>query len=73
MSVVIIGAGHAGVAAATALRKLDKSINITLISDEENLPYHRPPLSKKTIYSENPSFDFLLTLVLFSRYHFYLL
>ena len=32
MSVVIIGAGHAGVAAATALRKLDKSINITLIS-----------------------------------------
>ena len=61
MSVVIIGAGHAGVAAATALRKLDKSINITLISDEENLPYHRPPLSKKTIYSENPSFDFLLS------------
>ena len=61
MSVVIIGAGHAGVAAAAALRKLDKSINITLISDEENLPYHRPPLSKKTIYSENPSFDFLLS------------
>ena len=50
MSVVIIGAGHAGVAAATALRKLDKDINITLISEEKNLPYHRPPLSKKTVY-----------------------
>lgn len=61
MSVVIIGAGHAGVAAATALRKLDKDINITLISEEKNLPYHRPPLSKKTVYSEKPSCDFLLS------------
>jgi len=47
MSVVIIGAGHSGVAAATALRKLDKDIKITLISNEDNLPYQRPPLSKK--------------------------
>ena len=59
MSVVLIGAGHAGVAAATALRKLDKDINITLISEEKNLPYHRPPLSKKTVYSEKPSCDHL--------------
>ncbi len=61
MSVVIIGAGHAGVAAATALRKLDREIKITLLSEEGNLPYHRPPLSKKTIYSESPSFDLLLS------------
>ncbi len=61
MSVVIIGAGHAGIAAATTLRKLDKDIKITLISKEENLPYHRPPLSKKTIFSNKPNFDFLLS------------
>ena len=60
MSVVIIGAGHSGVAAATALRKLDKDIKITLISNEDNLPYQRPPLSKKTVFSETPSPDLIL-------------
>ena len=60
MSVVIIGAGHSGVAAATALRKLDKDIKITLISNEDNLPYQRPPLSKKTVFSETPSSDLIL-------------
>ncbi|RWU23071.1 FAD-containing monooxygenase EthA [Pseudomonas alkylphenolica] len=44
--VVIVGAGHAGVSLCAALRALDFSGAITLLSDEGDLPYHRPPLSK---------------------------
>jgi 3-phenylpropionate/trans-cinnamate dioxygenase ferredoxin reductase component len=44
--VVIVGAGHAGFAAAAALREAGYSPAITLISDEPDLPYQRPPLSK---------------------------
>ena len=47
MSVVIIGAGHAGTTAAAALKKLNKDIKISLISEEGSPPYQRPPLSKK--------------------------
>lgn len=44
--VVIIGAGHAGAALALALRARDADLVITLIGEEPELPYHRPPLSK---------------------------
>ena len=43
---VIIGAGHCGGRAALALRGLGWDGPITLIGDEDNLPYERPPLSK---------------------------
>ena len=59
MSVIVIGAGHAGVSAAVALRKLDKDVKITLLSAEGEFPYQRPPLSKKSAFSENPKFDLL--------------
>ena len=59
MSVIVIGAGHAGVSAAVALRKLDKDVKITLLSEEGEFPYQRPPLSKKSAFSENPKFDLL--------------
>jgi len=45
-SIVIIGASHASVDAITALRKGGWEGSITLIGDEAELPYQRPPLSK---------------------------
>ena len=44
--VLIIGGGHAGANTAFALRKDGFDGEITIISDEKYLPYHRPPLSK---------------------------
>lgn len=45
-SIVIIGAGHAGVQAAVSLREEGFRGPVTLLSDEPHLPYQRPPLSK---------------------------
>ncbi len=45
-SVVIVGAGQAGVQAASALRTEGYDGAICLIGDEPGLPYQRPPLSK---------------------------
>jgi 3-phenylpropionate/trans-cinnamate dioxygenase ferredoxin reductase subunit len=44
--VVIVGAGHGGAQAAIALRQLKFDGAITLIGDEPQLPYERPPMSK---------------------------
>jgi len=44
--ILIIGAGHAGVECALALRNNGFSGAITLLSAEQELPYERPPLSK---------------------------
>ncbi|NGO51139.1 NAD(P)/FAD-dependent oxidoreductase [Allomesorhizobium camelthorni] len=43
---VIVGAGHAGVQAAASLREEGFNGSVTLIGDENELPYHKPPLSK---------------------------
>ena len=43
---VIVGASHAGVAAAAKLRSLSADADITLISSDAYFPYHRPVLSK---------------------------
>ena len=45
--VVIVGAGHAGGTMAGILRQQGFTGAITLIGDEPDAPYHRPPLSKK--------------------------
>ena len=45
-SVVIVGGGHAAAEAAIALRIQGWEGGIKLISDEDVLPYQRPPLSK---------------------------
>ena len=44
--VVIVGAGHAGVQAAASLREEGYQGPVTLVGDEAELPYHKPPLSK---------------------------
>lgn len=44
--VVIIGGSHAAISVADALRKHGFGGAITLLSEEDALPYQRPPLSK---------------------------
>jgi 3-phenylpropionate/trans-cinnamate dioxygenase ferredoxin reductase subunit len=43
---IVIGAGHAGSECAVQAREAGWTGAITLIGDERQLPYHRPPLSK---------------------------
>lgn len=50
--VVVIGAGHAGGSAAAALRQGGWEGRITLIGEEPELPYQRPPLSKGWLKGE---------------------
>lgn len=50
--VVIVGAGHAGGAAAALLRQYGYGGSITLIGDEPIPPYQRPPLSKAWLKGE---------------------
>jgi 3-phenylpropionate/trans-cinnamate dioxygenase ferredoxin reductase subunit len=45
--IVVIGAGHAGGAAAINLRELGFSGSITLVGEEVEPPYERPSLSKE--------------------------
>ncbi|MER8713896.1 FAD-dependent oxidoreductase [Mesorhizobium sp. M1295] len=47
--VAIVGAGHAGVQAAASLREEGYDGPVILIGDENELPYHKPPLSKTFI------------------------
>lgn len=46
-SVVIVGASLAGLSAAHRLRDLSFDGTITIVGDEEQPPYQRPPLSKQ--------------------------
>ena len=50
--VVIVGAGHAGVQAAASLREEGFQGDVILLSDENDLPYQRPPLSKAFLKGE---------------------
>jgi NADPH-dependent 2,4-dienoyl-CoA reductase/sulfur reductase-like enzyme len=47
--VVVVGAGAAGVAAAETLRQEGYAGSLTLLGDEPELPYDRPPLSKQVL------------------------
>lgn len=57
--VVIVGGGHAGAQAAIALRQAKFEGSIVIISDEPELPYGRPPLSKEYLLGEK-SFERIL-------------
>ncbi|WP_329045055.1 FAD-dependent oxidoreductase [Amycolatopsis sp. NBC_01488] len=50
--VLIIGAGHAGATLAGLLRQAGHRGPVELFGDEVDLPYHRPPLSKKFAVGE---------------------
>ena len=57
--IVIIGAGHAAIQCAASLRDLGNTSPITIIGAESDLPYHRPPNSKKYVVEGVPE-DFSL-------------
>ncbi len=48
-SIVVVGGGAAGVAAAEALRREGYGGSLVLLGDEPVLPYDRPPLSKQVL------------------------
>jgi len=50
--VIIVGAGHAGDAAAAHLRQYGFKGPVTLLGAENFAPYHRPPLSKAWLKGE---------------------
>ncbi len=51
-TVVIVGGGQAGAQAVDTLRREGFAGRLVLISDENMLPYQRPPLSKKFLSGE---------------------
>src|ERR1700722_12362488 len=51
-TILIIGAGQAGAQAIDTLRKEGFGGRLVLIGDEPQLPYQRPPLSKKYLSGE---------------------
>lgn len=53
-SIVIVGAGECGTRAAFALREQGFTGELTLISEENHLPYERPPLSKQAMLEPSP-------------------
>lgn len=50
--IVIIGAGQAGFSASAKLRELGHAGPITIVGDEPQPPYQRPPLSKAYLLGE---------------------
>ncbi|GAA1420284.1 NAD(P)/FAD-dependent oxidoreductase [Agrococcus citreus] len=53
--IVIVGAGHAGVEAAEALRREGHEGAIVLVDAAPDLPYQRPPLSKEYVAQAGPA------------------
>ena len=59
-SVLVVGAGLAGQATARALRRQDFDGRITVVGDEPELPYDRPPLSKEFLAGRMTEADLAL-------------
>ncbi|GCE10318.1 NAD(P)/FAD-dependent oxidoreductase [Tengunoibacter tsumagoiensis] len=49
---LLIGGGLAAATAAEQIRKQDSTGSIVLVTNDERLPYHRPPLSKEYLRGE---------------------
>jgi 3-phenylpropionate/trans-cinnamate dioxygenase ferredoxin reductase component len=52
-SIVILGAGHAGIQAAARLRELHFGGSIIVVDGTTETPYERPPLSKEYLLAES--------------------
>jgi 3-phenylpropionate/trans-cinnamate dioxygenase ferredoxin reductase component len=57
--IVIVGASLAGASAAVTLRELGYAGELTLIGEEIELPYERPPLSKAVLIGERDEPDWV--------------
>jgi 3-phenylpropionate/trans-cinnamate dioxygenase ferredoxin reductase subunit len=57
--VLIVGSGHAGAQTAIALSNAKYAGSVTIVTDEPELPYERPPLSKDYL-AGSKTFDRLL-------------
>lgn len=57
---LIIGASHAAAQACVSLRQGGWGGSITVVGDEPNLPYHRPPLSKDFLSGQKDIEDILI-------------
>eukprot|EP00058_Branchiostoma_floridae_P012883 XP_002598371.1 hypothetical protein BRAFLDRAFT_57562 [Branchiostoma floridae] len=51
---LLIGGGTASFAAFRAIRASDAKAQVLVVTEEEELPYMRPPLSKELWYSDEP-------------------
>ena len=58
--VVVVGAGHAGLAAALELKAQGYAGQVTLLDRSEYAPYERPPISKVWIAGEGEPSDLFL-------------
>lgn len=54
-TVIVVGAGQAGVQAAESLRQEKFEGRVVLLGEEGHVPYQRPPLSKKALMVEPPA------------------
>ncbi|XP_037543421.1 apoptosis-inducing factor 1, mitochondrial isoform X3 [Nematolebias whitei] len=52
---LLIGGGTASFAAARSIRARDPGAKVLIVTDELDLPYMRPPLSKELWFSDDPS------------------
>ena len=58
-NIVILGGGQAAAHAATTIRQEDESSSLAIITNENYLPYERPPLSKSFLLNKVKESDFL--------------
>ncbi|MCG2842815.1 FAD-dependent oxidoreductase [Sandaracinobacter sp. RS1-74] len=58
--ILIVGAGQAGAQTAISLRQEGFEGRITIVGEEADLPYERPPLSKEYLSGERPPERLLL-------------
>ena len=56
-NIIILGGGQAGIYAAREVRKNDTDSNIKILSEENLLPYERPPLSKDFLLNKKNEDD----------------
>ncbi|PPR45498.1 MAG: Ferredoxin--NAD(P)(+) reductase fdr [Alphaproteobacteria bacterium MarineAlpha5_Bin6] len=57
--IIIIGGGQTAANASKTIKDSDKSYNLSIFSNEDYLPYERPPLSKQLLTSEKKIDDCL--------------
>lgn len=67
--VVIIGAGHAGVQLAASLRDTGYTSGIRLLSADPDFPYHKPPLSKSFMTTQETALQPLRGEAFFAQNH----